>query len=215
MDAAQFIARAREALATPTLYRLGAGGHYGTDSGPRARPGVEANVQATLASLDADKRTRYEHEAHAAGIRLQDLPQTMPFCDCSGYVCWALGIPRAPAPDARSGWVWTHSIYEDALRPGGLFRREDSAQAPLTCRAGALLVYPKAPGEEAGHVGIVSQVDDAGRPLQVLHCASQNFLLAQPGRPHSAIAETGPQVFLEHLQAPRPSIAVWFGALQA
>ncbi len=212
MTADELIARARRALASPTLYFFGAGGFYGDAPRPPAQPGVDARVQDMLDRLGAAKRERYEAEAHAAGIDIDALlPLTRPFCDCSGYVCWALGIPRAPSQGASHGWVWTESIYADALRPGGAFTRVDSDAARLACRAGAMLVYPPPGDGRPGHIGIVSEVDPAGLPRRVLHCSSLNFLVApEGGGDRSAIAETGPRVFEEQLAAPRPTIAVWF-----
>jgi hypothetical protein len=216
MTADELIARARRAAATPTLYFLGAGGYYGDDPQPPEHPGVDAPVKTMLDRLDKVKRERYETEARAAGIDIEALrPLTRPFCDCSGYVCWALGIPRAPARDAKHGWVWTESIYADALSPGGAFTRLDSDAARLVCRPGAMLVYPSPGVGEPGHIGIVSEVDATGAPQRVLHCSSLNFLVApEGGAERSAIAETGPQVFEGQLAAQRPTIAVWFRALQ-
>ncbi len=216
MTADELIARARRALATPTLYFLGAGGYYGNDAGPPAQPGIEAPVGRMLDRLSSAKRRRYEAEARAAGIDIDALrPLTRPFCDCSGYVCWALGIPRAPARGAQRGWVWTESIYSDALRPGAGFARLDSDATPLACRPGAMLVFPSPGGEQPGHIGIVSEVDANGAPRRVLHCSSLNFLIApEGGGERSAIAETGPEVFAEQLAAPRPTIAVWFREVQ-
>jgi len=171
MQADELIARARDALRTPTLYILGGGGFYADEPQPHPQPGVVASVKSVLDALsrhDPDKRARYEAEARAAGIDLEALKtRRMPFCDCSGFVCWALGLPRAPSKDARSGWIWTQSIYQDALRPGADFARVDSDAARLVCRRGAMLVFPSPGGDEPGHVGIVSETDTGGigRPL--------------------------------------------------
>jgi hypothetical protein len=212
MHADDLIARARDAMGTPTLYFLGAGGFY-ADEMPPPHPAEQASVQAMLDRLDAVKRRRYEDEARAAGIDLGALPEVAPFCDCSGYVCWALGLPRAPTRGARHGWVWTHSIYEDALRGGGMFDRIEAGAVALVCRPGALLVYPSPGDGQPGHIGIVSETDAAGRPLQVLHCSSLNQRLPGGGE-INAIAQTDASVFEARLGAVRPTLAVWWRGLR-
>lgn len=216
MQVQELISLARQAGATPTLYRLGGGGYYGPRGTPRTlAPGRAEPVNQVLAQMPEAKRRRYEAEARTAGIDLTALAgRTMPFCDCSGYVTWALGLPRAPSEDADQGWIWTNSIYEDAQRPGGDFSRIDSARDRLVCRPGALLVYPAPDDEEPGHIGIVSEVDAQGRPLRVLHCSSTLMIeAARAGRPLSAIAETDATVFEKMLDARRPTIAVWCTAV--
>ncbi|WP_298826175.1 CHAP domain-containing protein [uncultured Piscinibacter sp.] len=216
MLADELIRRAREAMRTPTLYLLGGGGFYADEPGPHPHPGREARVADVLAALarkDAEKHARYLAEAQAAGIDLELLgPKHMPFCDCSGYACWALDMPRAPSASAQAGWVWTGSIYDEGRRPGGgpHFVRIDSDGARLACRPGAMLVFPAPSDRLPGHVGIVTETDDVGRPLKVLHCSSLNLLIAPAGgAERSAIAETDAEPFLEQLAAPQPTIAVW------
>ena len=221
MQPNDLIRRAREAMRTPTLYLLGAGGFYADEAGPHPHPGREAlvaDVLAALARKDAQKHARYLAEAQAAGIDLDGLgPRHMPFCDCSGYVCWALDMPRSPSASAQAGWVWTGSIYDEGRRPGGGpdFVRIDRDDARLACRPGALLVFPAPDERTPGHVGIVTEADDDGRPLKLLHCSSLNMLIAPAaGTERNAIAETGPELFLEQLAAAQPPIAVWPRSLQ-
>jgi hypothetical protein len=109
-------------------------------------------------------------------------------CDCSGYVCWALGmsrITRHPLYVAfNGGWINTDSIVHDAGRQTGYFERLDSP-AP-----GCLIVYPKkGSGRRLGHVGIVTRVAD-GSPSKVIHCSAM-----RSGTTKNAIQETGPEVF--------------------
>ena len=212
MQVQELISLARQACATPTLYRLGGGGYYGPSGTPRPpAPGVVESVTAVLAQMPEAKRLRYEAEAREAGIDLQALAgRSLPFCDCSGFVTWALGLPRAPSPHARSGWLWTNSIYEDSKRDGGPFSRIHSDGERLACRPGALLVYPSPNEDEPGHIGLVSETDAHGRPLRVLHCSSTLMIeSARAGQPLTAIAETDAGVFETMLDAPQPTIAVW------
>lgn len=200
----ELLARARSALAMPTLYLLGCGGWTDDEPGPHPQPGREVVVAQRLEAMrlqDPPKHQRYLAEAAAAGIDLAALPLVMPACDCSGFVCWALGLPR------RSGghWLNTDAIWRDAQRTTPqLFRRDDSDAAPRRTRPGALLVYPAPAEGEVGHVGVVTQVDAAGQPTRVLHCAPENFLAPPVAGVRNAIAETGPGLF-----ADPHTIAVW------
>ncbi|KQP45066.1 CHAP domain-containing protein [Pseudorhodoferax sp. Leaf274] len=194
-DAAQLIARARSMLRRKTLYWAGSGG-----VDPRAPdcttplevgrqwPGLPASQRAELAPL-----------AQAAGLDLNDPTLVLPACDCSGFVCWALGIPRRTA---AGEWINTDSIWADAkgAQRGFLLR----AQAA----AGDLVVYPKPADAKYGHVGIVTEVDGAGRATRVLHCSALNFALAPAG---DAIRETAPAVFAQQAASvycqPKTSLA--------
>lgn len=217
MQVQELISLARQACATQTLYRLGGGGYYGPGGTPRpAAPGVVESVKDVLKAMPADKRLRYEAEAREAGIDLETLAgNSLPFGDCSGYVTWALGLPRAPSPDAQRGWIWTNSIYKDGRRDRGDFTRIDSDRDRLACRPGALLVYPSPDDDEPGHIGIVSETDARGRPLRVLHCSSTLMIeSARAGQPLNAIAETDAGVFEKMLDAREPTIAVWYRGLR-
>src|SRR6185369_3844953 len=58
-------------------------------------------------------------------------------CDCSGFVCWCLGLSRQNYnPAYHSNWISTASIVADVNGAGGLFKR---LKAPVP---GALWVYP-------------------------------------------------------------------------
>jgi len=109
-------------------------------------------------------------------------------CDCSGYVCWALGlsrITRHPLYVAfNGGWINTDSVVHDAGRPTGYFER---LEAPVP---GCVVVYPKkGSGKRYGHIGIVSGVA-GGAVAKVIHCSVGNFRAAG-----NAIQETGPEAF--------------------
>lgn len=119
-----------------------------------------------------------------AGLQLQALPRLA--CDCSGYVCWALGVARNRAP-LDGGWINTDAMVADARGQRRLF-------VPVArALPGALLVYPRPGGASRapGHVGIVVDADANGRATRVLHCAPDNYLLTPAnGQARNAIAET-------------------------
>ena len=191
-----------------TLYLYGKGGWYGrVGAPPPAQPGetvAPASVLAQMEHNDPDKYQRYQYAAAQVGIDFGALPAKMPACDCSGFVTWALGLPRAPSPAAAHGWTNTTSIWGEAQSPGARFEWCTSAQEPRRAVEGALLVYPHV-GNEIGHIGIVTAVDAVGNATEVVHCAPQNYLQpAAPGRRH-AILRTKPGLLLDHPKA----ITVW------
>lgn len=193
MDMSDFLARARSALSMPTLYWLGRGGWLDGEAA-QDQPGRAFKLAPALAELQRKRPTvhaKYMAGLAATGLDMATLPALA--CDCSGFVCWALGVARdgSPLPD---GWINTDRMWADALGPQRLF-------APLAAALpGALLVYPKPdprdPEGEPGHVGIVTEVDASGRATRVLHCSPYNFALAPPaGLPRNAIAQTDTTLF--------------------
>ena len=124
MTVTELMRRIARAQATPTLYLLGAGGFYGNEAGPHDMPGkpvVPAHELRTMKEKDRKKYDVYVASAQAAGIDLAALPQSMPACDCSGFVLWALDMARAPAPNELGTWIYTDSIHADAMGAGSLF----------------------------------------------------------------------------------------------
>jgi len=132
--------------------------------------------------------------APAGAISAYDMSQA---CDCSGFVCWALGISRYQPELAflkkalGHSWMNTDAIVADTLNPAGLF------SVPADPRPGDLLVYPSYAyarssglaltdkrGPKIGHVGIVTGTSS------VIHCSSGN--MNAHGR---AIWETDNEVF--------------------
>lgn len=178
-----FVQRARSALAAPTLYWLSFGG---SPSGP-AQPGTPIDLareleRARLARPEVYKA--YMAALESSGLAIAALPKVA--CDCSGFVCWALGVARDGSP-LPGGWINTDAMHADAAGAQRLFVPVDKAQP------GDLLVYPKPPGQDMvpGHVAIVVDADANGRATRMLHCAPDNYLLEPPaGLPRNAIAET-------------------------
>ncbi len=182
----QVLARARSALGRTTLYWLDEGG-----LDPHAAlPSAKLAIAQAWQSLPDDKRREVQPAATALGIDVHDPALRLDACDCSGFVCWALGFSRkapAPAPyTTADGWIFTGSIWADATGPGARFQRIDRA------RPGALVVYPaQDSGEDYGHVAIVVEADAAGRATLIAHCSKANMLSA----PYDAIKITPPDAF--------------------
>ena len=179
--------RARSMLGRGTVYWAGAGGLDPTAATPARR----VRVFDEWPKLTPEEQALYRPLALQAGIDPTDPDVRVDACDCTGFLCWALGISRkAPAPAAHTlagGWINTDSIWADATHGETVFRRIRQAEP------GCVIVYPKAgSGENFGHDGLVTAVDASGTPTQVIHCSANNFKLA----PFDAIKENAPTAFL-------------------
>jgi hypothetical protein len=113
-------------------------------------------------------------------------------CDCSGFVSWAIGVPRELPPGSNQ-WLSTDSYWAGG-KPvkAKLFLKIDLKDAGQ----GDLLVYPDSGGHQ-GHIGIITQVDH-NVPTYVVHCSLGNF-----HNYHDAVRITGPGVFLAGNHATR------------
>lgn len=123
-------------------------------------------------------------------------------CDCSGYVCWCLGITRQTGHNLyvrfNGGWINTDAIVHDANKETGFFYKIESP------KVGAIIVYPsRRPGRSYGHVGIVTEVRQ-NKVSKVIHCSSGNY-----ANRRDAIAETGPGVFANNAD----TILAWYEGL--
>jgi len=107
-----------------------------------------------------------------------------PKCDCSGFVAWAIGVPRE-LPPGSGHWLQTTTFWEGGPPVGsGLFHQVPGGKA----EPGDLYVYGDHAGSQ-GHIGIITAVDD-GRPTAVIHCSMGNWR-----RHRDAVRETDPGVF--------------------
>ncbi|MDB5827398.1 MAG: hypothetical protein JWQ73_1618 [Variovorax sp.] len=149
----------------PIVYCDGKGGF----DPAAASPAQDFDVAAKLASASAEARAQWQHIASQADIDLNQPGLTLPGCDCSGFVCWALGFTRQPAPNV---WINTDSIWADANGHATRFRKLARAVP------GCLVVYPKPRKEKFGHVGIVTAVDAGGEARTIVHCSAKNFMAA-------------------------------------
>ena len=112
------------------------------------------------------------------------LPTANKLCDCSGFVCWVLGISRQskiPYYKKFGGWIYTDSMEADIKDSAGIFERL------TTPEPGCIVVFGA--GNKIGHVGIVSEVA-SGKMAKVIHCSSGNDRNFQ-----DSIQETAPTVF--------------------
>lgn len=107
-----------------------------------------------------------------------------PSCDCSGFVAWAIGIPRELPPGSNK-WLSTDTYWNGGTPViVNLCQQIQLQQA----QPGDLLVYPDSEGHQ-GHIGIITQVDT--NSTSVIHCSLGNY-----NTYHDAVHITGPQVFL-------------------
>ncbi len=114
------------------------------------------------------------------------LPTNDNKCDCSGFVCWVLGLSRKtniPFYQKFGGWIYTDSMTADINSPAGIFEKINVPEE------GCIVVYPSPQKGKVGHTGIVSQVVN-GKMTKVIHCSSGN-----DGKYGDAIQETSPAVF--------------------
>jgi peptidoglycan hydrolase-like protein with peptidoglycan-binding domain len=94
-------------------------------------------------------------------------------CDCSGFVAWAIGIPRE-FPPGSGRWLDTDAYWSaggGAAKAAG-FPLLKNVSAP-DAEPGDVIVYPDQGGSQ-GHIGIISGVDESGEP-KVIHCSKGNW----------------------------------------
>jgi murein DD-endopeptidase MepM/ murein hydrolase activator NlpD len=96
------------------------------------------------------------------------LPCRDELCDCSGFVCWVLGLPRKtniPFYKQFGGWIFTDAMIADIQNTTGILER---LQHP---EPGCIVVYGA--GRYIGHVAMVSEVVN-GSMKKVIHCSAGN-----------------------------------------
>ena len=94
-------------------------------------------------------------------------------CDCSGFIAWAIGIPRE-FPPGSNRWLDTDAYWNGggaAAKAAGFPLLQNVAAADA--EPGDLIVYPDQGGKQ-GHIGIISGLDNDGE-LKVIHCSKGNF----------------------------------------
>lgn len=194
-DVQTVLARAAAMVGQGTVYWAGTGG-----MDPAAASAAQPlAIGRQWPMLSPQEQAMLRPLAEAAGLNVNDPGLVAPACDCSGFVCWALGISRHPAPQT---WVNTDSIWEDASGRGLQFRHIERAQP------GCLVVYPQLDsGEKYGHIALVTEVAADGRATRIVHCSAANFGSAPP----DAIKTTAPDAF----ERQPKSIYAWFKGMVA
>ena len=145
-------------------------------------------------SLSADDLVRRARSAINKGIRYRlgeggttpglNLPTSNKLCDCSGFVCWILGISRKttiPFYSRFGGWIYTDSMVADINNQAGIFEKINIPEM------GCIVVYGA--GHEIGHCGLVSKVT-GGQMTKVIHCSKGN-----DNKYRDSIQETSPDIF--------------------
>lgn len=193
-DVQTVLGRAGSILGQRTVYWAGSGGFD-----PQAASPVQALAIGKQWPLQSpEDQAMFRPLAEAAGLNVDDPNLVAPACDCSGFVCWALGISRHPHPQT---WINTDTIWDDAKGRGVQFRKIDRAVV------GCIVVYPKVIGHKYGHIALVTEVDANGQATRIVHCSASNFASAPP----DAIKMTAPTAFEEQPE----SIYAWFQGMKA
>lgn len=112
------------------------------------------------------------------------LPSEEGLCDCSGFVCWVLGLSRKtsiPFNKQFGGWIFTDSMAADINSSAGIFEKI------ITPTPGCIVVFGA--GKAIGHVGIVTEVSE-GVMKKVIQCSSGNSK-----KYNAAIQETSLAIF--------------------
>jgi peptidoglycan hydrolase-like protein with peptidoglycan-binding domain len=94
-------------------------------------------------------------------------------CDCSGFIAWAIGIPRE-FPPGSGRWLDTDGYWNGgggAAKAAGFPLLQNVAAADA--EPGDLIVYPDQGGMQ-GHIGMISGMDNHGE-LKVIHCSKGNW----------------------------------------
>ena len=137
----------------------------------RARTGLEATITYVLGQGGFDPTKMLTQK-----------------CDCSGFVAWAIGIPRE-FPPGSSRWLDTDAYWNGggaAAHAAGFPLLRNIA--PADAEPGDIIVYPDQ-GSSQGHMGMISGVDQQGK-LKVIHCSKGNFTNF-----HDATRETNSHVW--------------------
>ncbi|OLY91822.1 chitosanase of glycosyl hydrolase group 75 [Cnuella takakiae] len=100
--------------------------------------------------------------------------------DCSGFVAWCLGISRHTSNsfyasyngDGNKGWFETTAVYRDANHHLGLVTRIDNPVRGCIVVYGDSIVNGQ---RRQGHIGIVTEVSEAGVARKVIHCSSSGY----------------------------------------
>jgi peptidoglycan hydrolase-like protein with peptidoglycan-binding domain len=130
-----------------------------------------ANIQQSLARARTGLEEKTTYSLGKGGFDPTKLLTQE--CDCSGFIAWAIGIPRE-LPPGSGRWLDTDAYWNgggSAAKAAGfpLFRNVAAADG----EPGDVIVYPDQGGHQ-GHIGIISDVKENGQ-LRVIHCSRGNW----------------------------------------
>lgn len=193
-DVQTVLGRAVSIVGQRTVYWAGTGGFD-----PQAASPVQPLPIGKQWPLQTpEDQAMFRPLAQAAGLNVDDPNLVAPACDCSGFVCWALGISRRPNPQT---WINTDTIWADANGHALQFRKLERATV------GCIVVYPKVVDHKYGHIALVTEVDANGQATRIVHCSASNFSSPPP----DAIKIAAPTAF----EAQPTSVYAWFQGMQA
>ena len=140
-------------------------------------------TQQTISRANSVLNLRTEYKLGKGGF--DPTKSFTPQCDCSGFIAWAIGIPRELPP--KSGkWLSTDEYWAGGIAPKkNLFKQRNLNEAEV----GDLIVYPDSGGSQ-GHIGLITQIDHS-MPSLVIHCSNGNWK-----HYGDAVRATNPNVFL-------------------
>jgi hypothetical protein len=147
-----------------------------------------SNTAQTIGRAHQGLSRKTIYQLGAGGSAGDIVAPLTPRCDCSGFICWAMGAPRE-FPPGSDHWLYTDTIWEGGGDVGArLFSRvPDGAVQP-----GDLYVYPAPDAHSHGHVAMITLVE-GGLPQQILHCSLSNY-----ERTQDAVRITSPVVFTQN-----------------
>jgi hypothetical protein len=162
--------------------------------------GVPSSLDGLLERAESQKGLGIEYRLGGGAVRAtrNTCADGAHTCDCSAFVCWALGIdkqgsypylvPPGQSVEPGNQWYGTDNIWNDAVHLEVGFFRQIAGPVP-----GCVVVFParrRPDGKSTpGHIGLVVRVGAAGVEA-VLHCSSSNFKATG-----DAIRETDDTVF--------------------
>lgn len=128
---------------------------------------ITCGLSQTMQRAQSALRRRTKYKLGKGGF--DPTKPLTPECDCSGFVAWAIGIPRE-LPPGSGKWLSTDEYWAGGLSGKiKLFKEIKLNKSEI----GDLLVYPDQGGNQ-GHIGIITDRIFL-TPSSVIHCSMGNY----------------------------------------